>query len=313
MTKKDRAAKAQPPAPASTRGAASDAAASADAAGKQLVKTPDATEVMKSLALRLGLPLLGGWLVAAFVNKWWAYLVVGLVTAAAGGLAWWAWRRLDKSRKVAEILQSVEPTDKEGRKAALEKIDANFKKGDVAATFAKAQLLMQDDPMAALAELETIDLTKVLPAEADQARMQRALIHLTTGEVDRARALVDPIDLTRHEDAKVRAMMSAVIGEAWARTGQAKKGLALLDNYKADDEAIADLRPQFWRARAFAAAALNDMKAMRYAVRRLSNENPQYVMIFMAKRVHPLLQQEAKQALSSAGLIPRQKQQFQRH
>jgi hypothetical protein len=311
VAKKDRTGKS-PPSQRASKGEAPKAAVEAPGAKPAVARGPGTKEVLKSLGTRLGLPLAAGWMLAIFVNKWWSYAIVGAVTAAAAGLVVWAWQRLEKTRKVTDILQSVEPTDKEGRKAALEKIDANFKKGDLAATFAKSQLLMQDDPAQALTELESIDLSKVMPAEADQARMQRAIIHLSRGEVDRARVLVDPIDLSRHEDSKVRAMMTAVVAEAWARTGQAKRGMELLDIYKADDASIAEIRPQLWRARAFASAALNDMKAMRFALRRLGGENPQYLMVFMVKRVHPLLQQEAKQMLMASGHIPRQRQQFQR-
>jgi hypothetical protein len=268
------------------------------------------SEVMKSLAMRLGLPVAGGWIVAAFLNHWWSYAGAGALTAAAGGLCFWAWQRIEKARKVTDILQSVQASDKEGRKAALDKLDANFKKDDTAASFARAQLLMQDDPDAALAALEAIDLSKVMPAEADQARFQRALIHLTRGEVDRARTLVDLIDLTRQEDAKARAMMGAVVAEAWARTGQAKRGMEILDKYKADDQAYAELRPQLWRARAFAAAATSDMKQVRHALRQLSAENPQYLGIFLQKKVHPLLAQEAKIMLMQSGTVQRPKPQY---
>jgi hypothetical protein len=267
-------------------------------------------EVMKSLGMRLGLPVAGAWLVAGFLNHWWSYAGAGAATAAAAGLSFWAWQRIEKARKVSDILQSVQATDKEGRKAALDKLDANFKKDDTASTFARAQLLMQDDPDAAMAALESIDLTKVMPAEADQARFQRALIHLTRGEIDRARTLVDLIDLTRQEDAKARAMMGAVIAEAWARTGQAKRGIEILDKYNADDQAHAELRPQLWRARAFAAAATSDMKQVRHALRKLSSENPQYLGIFLQKKVHPLLAQEAKIMLMQSGTVQRPKPQY---
>ena len=55
---------------------------------------------------------------------------------------------------------------------------------------------------------------------ADEARAQRAMIHLIIGETDRARQLADGIDLSRHQQPKTRATMVTVMGEAWARTGQ---------------------------------------------------------------------------------------------
>lgn len=273
---------------------------------------PQTNDVLKSLGLRIGLPLLAGWLVAAFVNHWIGYAIAGAVTLAAAGLVGWAYRRLSKTRAVADILGATEVTDKASRQAAIEKLDQQFKKGDLAATFARAQLLMQDDPDKALTELEGIDLSKALPAEADQARFQRALIHLTRGEVDLARQLVDGIDLSRHEDAKARAMMAAVVAEAWGRTGQAKKGMETLDLYNPDDEAYAELRPQLWRARAFVSASLNDMKQVRRALKKLSADNPQYLSIFLAKKVHPLLEREAKQMLMQSGAVPQRRVQYRR-
>lgn len=267
-------------------------------------------QILRTLALRLGIPVLAVWLVAAFFNAVWAYALAGVLTLAVGGVVYWGWSRTQKTRKVADILQSTQVTDKGSRQAAVEKLESEFKKGDLAATMAKAQLLIQDDPEKAQAELESIDLSQALPIEADQVRFQRAMIHLTKGEVDRARALVDLIDLAKQEDAKGRALMGAVIAEAWARTGQAKKGLEILDRYKDDDPVIAEIRPQLWRARAFAAVALNDSKMMRRALQQLNGENPQYLAAFLQKKIHPLLVQEAKQILTRSGAIPRSRPQY---
>lgn len=265
-------------------------------------------ELVKNLATRLGLPLLGVWLLAAFIRHWAGFAVAGALTVAAIGLVLWALRRIDKAKKVANILQGAQAEGKEGRKAAIEKIDAEFGKGDVAATFAKAQLMMQDSPDEALALLETVDLTKVLPAEADQARFQRAMILLAKGDTEKARPLVDGIDLTRQEDPKTRAVMGAVVAEGWARTGQAAKAIKTLDLFDENDETFSDIRPQMWRARAFAAAGTSDTKAMKQALRKLLKENPQYLSGFLVKRVHPLLEREAKQLLLQSGAVPRKMQ-----
>jgi hypothetical protein len=270
----------------------------------------DPNEILKNLAIRLGLPVLALWLVAAFVNHWAGWVAAGVVTAGAGGLVYWSMRRLQRSQKVAGILEGADLTTKEGRQAAIAQLDADSKGGDLASTFAKAQLLMQEDPDQALAVLEGLDLTKLMPAEADQARSQRAMLHLVRGEIDRARALVDAVDLTRHEDKKTRAMMGVVIAEAWARSGQARKALTTLDLVKDDDNEIVELRPQLLRAQAFAYAALNDTKAMRKALRALNAENPQYLTGFLMKKVgvHPLLEKEAKQLLLQSGTVQRKVQ-----
>lgn len=270
---------------------------------------PSERQILRDVGLRLGLPVIAGWLIAAFFNHWIGYTIAGVLTAAAVGVTLWALRRLSRTKAVANILGDAKLDDKEGRKAALDKLEG-FDKGDLAAALARAQLLMQDDPDRALTVLEGIDVSKALPAEADQVRFQRALIHLSKGEVDKARALVDHIELSRQEDAKARAVMAAVVAEAWGRTGQAKKAKETLDLFDANDASLGEMSLQLWRARAFVSAALNDMKTAKHALRKLSEQNPQYLGVFVQKRVHPLLAKEATDMLKRSGVIPQQKMQF---
>ncbi|HEU4404949.1 MAG TPA: hypothetical protein VFS43_06615 [Polyangiaceae bacterium] len=293
-------------APASAGASALERGAAARAAAP-----PGANELFKTLGLRLGLPLAALWIFAIWLNHWAGYLVSGGLTAAALGFAFWVYRRLRGTQHVATILQKAQGADKEGRKAALSELDATFKKDDVAAALARAQLLVQDDPERALEVLQSVDLTKAMPAEADQVRVQRAMLHLVRGEVDRARPLADAVELTRTEDGGARAALAAVVAEAWARSGQAKKALTTLDVFNADDEALGDIRWQLWRSRAFAHAATNDPKLMRRALKKLAAHNPQFLAGFLGKKVHPLLEREARQMLMQSGAVPR-KMQFQR-
>ncbi len=174
---------------------------------------------------------------------------------------------------------------------------------------------MQEDPRAALKTLEAIDLSKVMAQQADEARAQRAMIHLILGETDEARALVDPIDLSRHKEAKSRATLTAIIGEAWARSGQAKRAVDLLDKIDPNDEAYVDLKPQLLRSRAFAFAWANDTKSMKNVLRQLKGLNVQYLMGFITKKknpmgvaprgVHPLLEKEAFDMVMKSGAVSR--------
>src|SRR5690606_23324597 len=127
----------------------------------------------------------------------------------------------------------------------------------------------QEDPQKALATLEQIDLNKVMAPVADEARAQRAMIHLMQGQVNLARQLADNIELKRHQDAKTRAMMAAVISEAWARSGQAKKGLDTLELFDLEDPDYADLRPQLLRAFSYCYAYTGKTKEMRRMLRKL--------------------------------------------
>lgn len=281
---------------------------------------PLSPAALKPLALRLGLPLAALWIGALFLHGWIPKAVMGVVTLALAGVLFWAWRYATRSRKVAEIVREVADTP-EARKEALSKLATDFKKDDTAAVFARAQILLQEDPRAALAALETINLDKVLATVADEARAQRAMIHLILGETDQARQLVDVIDMSRNKEPKTRGMMATIIGEGWARTGQAKKAVELLETLDVDDAIYADLLPQILRARAFAYAWASDTKQMKATLRKLGAINPQYLMGFITKKknpmgvnprgVHPLLEKEAFDMVARSGAVPR-KMEFKR-
>jgi hypothetical protein len=261
----------------------------------------------KKLYLRVGGVLALVWVVALVLLHWSfiPVIVAGVLTVAGAGAAVWIIRYVNKSRELGAILRAGAETE-EGRKEALRKLETGYKKGDVQATIARAQLEMQEDPRKALATLETVDLAKQLGPVADQVRCTRATIHLQLGELQEARALVDKMELGKQQDVKTRAMFAAVAGEAWGRTGQAKKGLELLEVFNPEDPELGEMRVQMWRARAFAAAGSGDMKAAGRALRKLAEMSPQLLGMFVgAKKVHPMLQQEAKQILMRSGAVPR--------
>lgn len=268
-------------------------------------------EQIKSMLLRLGIPVAAVWVVCILVAgvtqsdtaKTVLLAVPMIVTIGVAGLVFWALRQAKKARGVAGILSNVESA--EDRKAAIEKLDAGFKKNDPAAVFARAQLELQEDPRKALATLERIDLAKVMAPVADEARGQRAMIHLMLGEVTPARQLVDGIDLKRHQEPKSRALLAAITAEAWARSGQAKKGAELLELYDPEDEAFQQLAPQLYRAQAFAAAYASDLKTMRRALRKLLDNDARLLGGFLMKKTHPLLQKEARKMLEQSGAVPR--------
>jgi hypothetical protein len=265
---------------------------------------------LKAMLTRIALILAGVWIVlvsiSMFVPSPWSKILIAvavLLTAAAGALLVWTLRQAKTARGVASILSGVE-TD-EDRKAALEKLSTDFKKGDTAATFARAQLELQEDPKKALATLESIDLSKAMAPVADEARGQRAMIHLTQGEVGPARQLADNIDLSRHQDARTRAMLASVVAEAWARSGDAKKARETLNLFDPDEATYEQIRPQLYRASAYAAAYESDMPAMRKALRKLLAVDARLLGGFMMKKTHPLLQKEAKNMLEQSGAVPK--------
>jgi hypothetical protein len=267
---------------------------------------------MKGMFGRLAIPVVGAWVlcgtIAAFSPQAptlrWVMISIGVViTLLAAAVMIWVTRQAKKARGVASILSGVESA--EDRKAALAQLDATYKKNDPTAVFAKAQLEMQEDPKKALSTLEQIDLNKVLGPIADETRAQRAMIHLTLGDVGPARQLVDNIDLTRQRDAKTRAMLTAVCAEAWARTGNAKKSVETLALLDPEDAEYEKLRPQLYRAMAYGYAHTNDLKGMRRVLKKLVQIDFRLLGGFMMKRTHPLLQKEAKKAAEQSGQVPR--------
>lgn len=281
-----------------------------------VVQDPLSKENIKKMGLRLGIGALILWGIAIAIPGWIPLVVAGVLTLIVAGVVIWGVRFATKSKAVADIVKGADTA--EGRKEALEKLDADFKEGDTAATFAKAQLLMQENPRQALETLEQINLDKVMAPVADEARSQRAMIHLMLGETDKARVLADNVDLSRHKEPKVRATLASVIGEAWARSGAARKALELLETFDPEDEAYADLKPQMYRSLAFAYAWGNKTKKMRHVLRKMKSINVQLLMGFITKKknpngvnprgVHPLLEKEAFTMVMKSGAVPRKMQ-----
>jgi hypothetical protein len=238
-----------PPRKLNPKQAREDMAARARAA--PLPADPLSWPALKPIALRAGIPLVILWIIAIALTGWWWKAAMGVLTLALAGVLFWAFRYATRSRQVANIVREVGNTP-EARKEAIAKLETDFKKDDTAAIFARAQLQLQEDPRQALRTLETIKLDKVLGPVADETRAQRAMIHLILGETDEARQLVDVIDLSQQKEAKSRATVTSIVGEAWARSGQAKRAVELLETIDPADEIYAELRPQLLRARAFA-------------------------------------------------------------
>jgi hypothetical protein len=283
----------------------------------QELANPFSAERIKSVLLRVGLPLLAVWVLGGLVAsvtqsgvvQGFALGIPAALTLGALGLIGWVVRQTKKAQGVAGILSKADTKDE--RQAALTQLETKYKSNDPTAIFARAQLLLQEDPKKALEALETINLSKVMGNVADEARGQRAMIHLMLGDVAPARDLADGIQLSRHQDAKSRAMLAAVVAEAWARSGQAKRAVDTLSVIDADDAELVQLRPQLFRAQAYAFAHADDLKSARRALKRLADQDPRLLGGFMNRKTHPLLQREAKKLLEQSGTMQR-KMQIQR-
>lgn len=273
------------------------------AATKESPKEPPKANLQKGF-FRVAAVLAILWIIALFIPSPIAKYVMGAVTLVAIGGGLWFVRYIKKNEQLGSILRGADTAD--GRKEALKRLETDFKKDDVQATLARGQLEMQEDPRKALTTLESINLEKQMTPVADQVRSLRAMLHLTLGETGEARALVDKLELGKQQDVKTRAMFATVAGEAWARTGLAKKAIETLELFNPEDPELGEVRIQMWRARAFAYASLNDLKGVQRCLRRLSDASPQLLAMFVQqKKVHPLLEREAKQILMQSGAVPR--------
>jgi len=259
---------------------------------------------LNKIYLRAGAVVVLVWIIALIVRHPAGYGIAGALTIAGVVALVWLQRYMKKTQALGAILKGADT--EEGRKQALEQIDAQFKKGDTQAVIAKAQLQMQDDPRAALATLEAVNLDKELAPVAGQIRAMRAMIHLTLGETQEARQLADKLDLGKQQEPKTRVMFAAVASEAWARTGAGQKAVDTLDLFNPEAPDMGELRAQLWRSRAFAYAAVNDTKGVARAVKKLAEINPHLLGMFVGqKKVHPLLEREAKQIVMRMGIVPR--------
>ena len=260
---------------------------------------------LKKLYLRVGGIIAVGWVLAigigSYAHTLWPAYVAAVVTLVAIGAGIWLVRYMRKSEALGALLRQADT--EEGRKEALQKLESDFKKGDVQAAMARAQLEMQEDPRKALETLESINLAKQMNAVADQVRALRASIHLSLGEPQKARVLADQLELGKQEEPKTRAMFAAVAGEAWARTGAGKKAIEVLDLFNPDADDLAEMRIQMWRARAFAYASVGDMKAAKRALKKLADTNINLLGMFMGKKIHPLLQRAASDLAKQSGAM----------
>ena len=100
-------------------------------------------------------------------------------------------------------------------------------------------------------------------------------------------------------------MLASVTAEAWARSGEAKKALETLGLFDPEESTFEQLRPQLYRAYAYAYAYTNDLNGMKRMLKKLLGIDARLLGGFLTKRTHPLLQKEAKKLLEQSGQVPR--------
>lgn len=255
---------------------------------------------------RNGLLTVGGivgalWLTALVAGNRWVTGIVALLTlVVAGGLVY-VWRLVRKQQAVMGLLQSASASP-EARRQALEQLSASDSGSkDVLSRIARAQLEAQDDPKKALQTLEGIDLAKVPAAAADEVRTLRAQMCLWQNRVREARELADAIKLANASNSQSRGLMSAVIAEAWARSGKAEAAMDVLAGVKIDDPDLAQVRVLLLVARVFAAFGAGKKERAKRDLEALMKQDVNLLGRFVTpgQAVHLELQRMAKEVLAT--------------
>jgi hypothetical protein len=228
-------------------------------------------------------------------------IVVAVLTALVGGVLIWAFRMLKKQRGLVGMLQGAAASP-DARREALAKLEAQKDAGSPVNLFARAQLLAQDDPKAALKLLEPTGIKGFQAAMQDDVALLMTQLYLGLGRTADARKAADTINLDNPERKTVRPMAASLVGEAWARTGKPKDALALLDTIgelpKKEKE---QLELQLRVVRVFAKFAANQRGPARTELQQLADVDVNYLGRFIMPqfRVHPELQKLARSVLES--------------
>lgn len=265
----------------------------------------------------LGIALLVIWLLAlgfaSGLESHIPYFIAGGLTLLAAGAVFWIRRNFNRSRELSAMIEDGADLSKEAREERIRQLESQSSGDDASRALAKAQLEMHESIDKAIQTLEAVNLEKAQKLLATQVQAMLVMLRLNTGDVTSARKVADAIDLKKVPDAKVRAGFVGIIAEAWARSGNPIEASELLDQYDPKDQKFRDSEVQLIRARAFASAHKNDHQNMKKSVKELNDISPQLLAAFVSqKRVHPLLQQEARKRLEKSGMMPKAKIQFAR-
>lgn len=224
-------------------------------------------------------------------------IIVGVLTAAVLFVLAWAFRTIRKQQRMIKLLQGA--TNADARRAALARLSEGKDAGSPTNLFARAQLLASDDPKAALALLEPLELRAVPPAMQDDVALLKMQLLLGFGRTADARKCADSMNLENPARKEVRALSASIVAEAWARTGKSKDALTLLETIEVPKQNEEQIRVQMRIARVFAKFAGGSRQAARNELAALANEDVNLLSRFLAPqfRVHPELQKLARGVL----------------
>ncbi len=227
-------------------------------------------------------------------------IIVGVLTLVLIGVLIWAFRMLRKQRGLVSLLQGA-TSSPEARREALAKLDSGKDANDPVNLFARAQLLAQDDPKAAIQLLQPVELSKFPPAMQDDVALLKTQLYLNMGRTADASKSASSINLDNPQRKEIRPMAAAIVAEAWARTGKPKEALALIETVEIPKKDGEQILVQLKVARIFAKFASNQRGPARQEMSALAAEDINYLGRFLSPqfRVHPELQKLARQVLEA--------------
>lgn len=257
---------------------------------------------------QVGVGLLVLWVIMGMLSPYlgiWGFVVAGVLTAVVLGGGFYLYRMTRKSAALVDILKGA--TDAQGRAEAIAALQSG--KGDAMQKIAEAQLLAQEDPKAALAVMESIDIDKAPRLVRNDVRAQLALMYLINNKVADAKIPALAIQLDQAPQAKQKAMYGAVKAEALARTGDAQAAAKILEGFDTEDAALAEMKPLLHRAEVFTWIKLRKKGRARTAMMRLARSDANQLAAFLQKGVHPEAKRLATEVAQREGLVPKPKMQ----
>jgi hypothetical protein len=259
---------------------------------------PEVGGIKKKTLITIAVVTIAVWAFAVQTGSTALMIVVAVLTALLIGVVGWALLQLRKQRGLVGMLRGASDSP-EARRSALAQLDAQKDAGSPINVFARAQLLAADDPKAALALIETVDLKKFHAAMQDDVALLRAQLYLGLGRTADARKAADTINVDNPDRKEIRAMAAAIVSEAWARTGKPKEALALLDTIELPKKDGAQIATQMRIVRVFAKFAANQRGPARSELQQLADEDVNNLGRFLMPqfRVHPELQKLARSVL----------------
>lgn len=241
------------------------------------------------------------------------WVAAGL-TVVALALGLYLWRLSRRTRALSDILQrAVDPAQRDAALRELEAKDKGAKQPDAMNALARAQILAQSDPVAAMALLESIEIDKAPALMRDDIRTNLALMYLSANRAKDARIVVEKIKLNRQGAPAAKAMSAAVVAEAFARTGSPKEAEKVILPFNEEDASLAQAKVLVLRAKLFCDLATGQRKRAERWLGKLADEQPQMVLSFMQRGARPELMQLARQVAQKRRLLPQQVARSTRH